>query len=428
MEVAFDGRIGAWRPWIGIVAVISFLGAGGCYGGEPEAGPPVTRSDSAGIEIVRNEAPAWNEGEAWRVGPDPVVRFGSADDSSAVRLLNVVDLVRLADGRWAAADAAIGGAQIYDADGQHLATTGGGGVALDPRRRLAAIDLLPGDSLLLLDGRVASVAVVDPNGEQARTVDLELPPSNPVDTLEDQSLSRALPVGRFDDGTLLARGIQHVEPADLESGVTRSTRTYLRYDPDGSYRDVLAVYPGSSAWVDLSMRTGTIQVLPLLFDAQPQHQVVGDRWFFGDGDHYEIGVHAPDGTLIRLVRRVHEPTEIGRESVADRIEERLAGVTDSSARSLRREIFREMPTRSTFPAYERFVAAEDGHLWVEGYRRPGQDPPPWSVFSSDGRWLGDVVLPTGLEPMWIDGDFVAGVWRDGEDGPETVRVYRIIKP
>lgn len=428
MEAAFDGRIRPSRPWIGLVAALAFLAVGGCMGGEPDVDAPVARSDSAGVEIVRNNAPAWNEGEAWRVGPDPDVRLGSTDDSAAVQLLNVVDLARLADGRWAVADAAIGGVQIYGADGQHLETTGGGGVVLDPRRRLAAIDPLPGDSLLFLDGRVASVAVVAPDGELGRTVDLEPPPSHPVDTLEVRPLTRALAVGRFDDGTLLARGIQHVNPADLESGVTRSTRTYLRYGPDGSYRDALAVYPGSSAWVDLSMRTGTIEVLPLLFDAQPQHQVVGDRWFFGDGDRYEIGVHAPDGTLIRLVRRLHEPTEIGREAVAERIEERLAGVSDSSARSLRREILRDMPTRSTFPAYDRFVAAEDGHLWVEGYRTPGEDPPPWSVFSPDGRWLGDVALPSGLEPMWIDGEVVAGVWRDGNEGPETVRIHRIIKP
>lgn len=422
-----ERRIGATgnpgRRWITVVALAGIAIA--CAGESPDDAPQVTRQDSAGVEIVRNEAPLWNAGEGWRLESEPFLELGADPDEEGGTLSRVSDVARLEEGLWAIADLGIGRIHFFGPDGTLVASSTGEGPFPSPYQRIAGVEPLPGDSLLVLDGRLPRVTVMGADGDPSRTVDLEPPPSNPGDVLEGRTLARALAVGRFDDGSMLTRGIQHLAPGGLEAGVNRSTRIYLSYGPDGSYREFLAAYPGSSGWVDRS--TGPINVLPLLFAPQPRHGVAGDRWFFGSGERYEIAVHAKDGTLIRLVRRHHEPAEVTEDDVVARIERRLVSVTDSAARRRRRGILREMPVPETFPAYDDLVVARDGHLWVEGYRKPGETRPPWSVFAPDGRWLGDVSLPEGFDPMWIDDEVVAGVWVDELD-VEHVRAYRIVKP
>jgi hypothetical protein len=48
------------------------------------------------------------------------------------------------------------------------------------------------------------------------------------------------------------------------------------------------------------------------------------------------------------------------------------------------------------------------------------------VFDPDGRMLGQVVLPSGLDVKQIGDDFVLAVWRD-EYEVEHVRMYELRK-
>lgn len=90
-----------------------------------------------------------------------------------------------------------------------------------------------------------------------------------------------------------------------------------------------------------------------------------------------------------------------------------------------------------FPAFGRFVAAWDSdELWI-GPMIPQDEtlgvlnePPPnsttWSVFSRDGLWLSDVVLPARFHLMDAGSDYVLGVMRDGDD-VEFVAMYRLYR-
>jgi hypothetical protein len=87
------------------------------------------------------------------------------------------------------------------------------------------------------------------------------------------------------------------------------------------------------------------------------------------------------------------------------------------------------------PAFGRLVLAETGELWVSDFdpraTLPGppallapKRPQHWSVFSADGTWLADIVLPARFLAYEMGRDYVAGVVVD-EDDVEHVTLFRL---
>ncbi len=78
------------------------------------------------------------------------------------------------------------------------------------------------------------------------------------------------------------------------------------------------------------------------------------------------------------------------------------------------------------PAYRSLVVDTEGNLWVEEYRRPGDDQPRWTVFNLDGEMLGLVETPPRFSIYQIGSDFVLGRWHDDLD-VEHVQLYELLK-
>lgn len=79
------------------------------------------------------------------------------------------------------------------------------------------------------------------------------------------------------------------------------------------------------------------------------------------------------------------------------------------------------------PAVDDLTMDETGHLWGKRYRLPwAAEAPVWDVFDPDGRWLGGVEMPEGLEPLQIGRDFVLGLTRD-DLGTERVAIYALVR-
>lgn len=397
----------------------------GCAEGDAGDSSAVTRRDSAGIEIVLSERPAWPEDGGWTVATDsPVLDLGSASGSADQQLFRVRDLLRLSDDRWVVANGGTNELRIYGSDGDLLTSAGGQGEGPGEFQRLGGLARTPGDSILAWEAVESRISVFGPEGDHVRSFRLDDPPEE-LPGAGGLSLARAVPAGRFGDGTLLARGLQLMSGDDLSTGVTSTTTAFMRYEADGTVRGIVGTYAGPDRWMRVG--EGTIEIRTLLFGRTPRLAVTGSRWYFGLADRYEVVEHAADGTIRRLVRRNHETEAVTDADVDAAIDERLEDVDDAAERAEARASYRDMPVPETFPAYDDLAVSRDGRLWVEGYRKPGEEVPAWSVFSSDGRWLGDVSLPEGFDPMWIDDEVVAGVWED-ELEVEHVRAYRIQKP
>ena len=79
------------------------------------------------------------------------------------------------------------------------------------------------------------------------------------------------------------------------------------------------------------------------------------------------------------------------------------------------------------PTFRRLATDTEHNLWVEEYRRPGDDVPSWSVFDPDGHFLGMVTGPEGLNVTDIGADYMLGIVRDDME-VERVVMYALVKP
>ena len=157
---------------------------------------------------------------------------------------------------------------------------------------------------------------------------------------------------------------------------------------------------------------------------RPTVTAFGDRWFYGSGESWEIGVYSPDGVLTHLFRR-DEPNRPFTPEVEEEDDESDSGPRSDQDAAFD-EFFASMPVPETFPAYRSFMVSDDGSLWVENYLHPSEQPS-WEVFRDDGRYLGVVETPMGARVMQIGDDFLLAIWED-DLGIQQVRMYELIKP
>jgi hypothetical protein len=163
----------------------------------------------------------------------------------------------------------------------------------------------------------------------------------------------------------------------------------------------------------------------LPFGRSTESAVVGDRFYAGYNERYEITRYTPAGKVELIVRLEHPAVPLSDGDLEAYKTERLED-TESNFRQQVARNLEEMPYPSTFPAFADLTVDADGNLWVLDYARPGSDERRWTVFSPEGRALGSVATPAGLSVLEIGRDYVLGVWQDELD-VEYVRLHRLDK-
>ena len=78
------------------------------------------------------------------------------------------------------------------------------------------------------------------------------------------------------------------------------------------------------------------------------------------------------------------------------------------------------------PFYSAIEVDADGYLWVKEFASATRPNVEWSVFDTDGRWLGQVAMPEGFTVYHIGTDYVLGRWRDDLD-VEHIMLYGLVK-
>lgn len=81
-----------------------------------------------------------------------------------------------------------------------------------------------------------------------------------------------------------------------------------------------------------------------------------------------------------------------------------------------------------FPAFSTVMADAADHLWVREYDLPREERPVplWTVFDPEGRVLGFVETPEGLDILQIGEDCILGRVRD-EFEVEYVEVWPLVR-
>ena len=155
----------------------------------------------------------------------------------------------------------------------------------------------------------------------------------------------------------------------------------------------------------------------------------GDLIVISPTDRGEITAFTREGTPARIVRLGHEPREPEQAHVDAHIEAQVARVPSEmvARRAEYRRELQDVPVAEHFPAFASVMTDALDHLWVEDFAVPGEDQPGvlWTVLDPEGRVLGFVETPEGLEIYEIGRDYLLGKTQDEEFGVESVQVWRL---
>ncbi|MDE2795970.1 MAG: hypothetical protein OXL34_14205 [Gemmatimonadota bacterium] len=270
-----------------------------------------------------------------------------------------------------------------------------------------------GDSLLALYTHANHLSVLDSEGNVGRTFTLA----------RDDSffgVETVLPGGAILSSDWVPRG-------GLSGGLSRPEETFRVKDAEGDMVSFLGSFRGTEWFSSWSGSSGWSVEIP------HAHRIStfawGDLVAIAPNDTYEIRVFGLDGTLKRIVRRDHDLVASTEAHIDAEIEDRVARRPEEERAERRQELredFQEVPFPETFPAFAEAMADLVDHLWVREYEIPGEGGanPVWTVFDPEGRVLGFVDTPAGLDVYEIGEDHILGLATD-ELGVEYIQVWAL---
>lgn len=391
-----------------LLVIVAF---GACTGDHTDQ-PGAAVRDSAGIRIVENTTPLWQQGQAWHLSTEPVVDIGAQSDP-LYELFRVNGAVRLATGEIVIANAGSSELRFYDATGSYLRASGGEGEGPGEFLLLRSLYRLGGDSLLVRDPLAGRLSLFDAEGAFVRVIRLTPTDGAPMPTLS----------GVFDDGSFLVHGMT-LEAAEI--GFVRPDAVLFRYATDGTVLHRLGVFPGNETYIFVDAQ-GNRGMNRAHFQRGTGFLVTRNRFVVASNDSYELVLYDMDGDLEMLVRKSQPVVSIGDAEVRALREYYLSQTAEADARRRLLQWFDAMPVAPSMPAYATVWGDALGNLWVADYDPLVVRAPRWSVFNAEGVWLGVVTTPEGFRPLDIGSDYVLGLWRDADD-VEHVRLYTLIKP
>lgn len=384
--------------------------AAGCAG-EGASRPTAEVTDSSGIRVVINPEARPDSDPHWVVAAEPEVEIGVLEGPLEYQLFRVSGGAVLSDGTIVLANSGSHELRWYDAEGRNVRSVGSEGDGPGEFRSVSLAGVFEEDSLLAFDSRQRRTSVFSAGGEFARSLE----PGASAETsfpLVDGVLSG----GR----TVVQRGAVY-RFGEVTTGVDRAPAALYVIRPDGEVGAPLGEFPGSEAFV--LQEDGIMSVRDLAFGRDIFVSAAGDRIAIGNNDAFSVRVYDGSGTLLHVVRQVHELARVTNEFDTYR-QEQLAGIDDDNSRRISGRAFEQMPRHETFPAYGDVRLDRVGDLWVRDYPQPGEEQQAWQVFDQDGMFQARVVVPSGLRILDIGSDYLLGVFQDEFD-VERVRLHRL---
>lgn len=382
-----------------------------------DRGVPETSStlDSAGVAITTSTAPQWSEGEAWRLGSQPTLQIGGGALDTTLLVGPVAGAFRLPDGRVVVADEGALLLRWFSADGRPLTTAGGRGDGPGEFRDISRV-LVVADTVAVVDAQLRRVSLFTYDGVFQRSFTARSPAG---------TTAPAFPIGRQADGSWVATvGTTHStgDPA----GTRRDSIMIWLTNEEGDAATQVLTIPGNDVVVISTSRFIGVSNPPFGRSTTVRYHD-GSLWV-ATADSYRIDRYDLEGQLHESVRVAVEPALVTSEesaAVRDSALRALEGADASLADAYGAEI-RAMPMPATKPPFRTFRLDDAGRLWVQQFALEGDTRPAhWSVFDSEDRLLGTVVLPPLFQPTHIRDAEIIGVWTD-PDGVDHVLGYALL--
>jgi hypothetical protein len=372
--------------------------------------------DSSGVSIVENTGSVDPESSDWRLASIPSVIVGSLDGPEGDQLIDVAGAALLSDGRIAVGDSGAKNVRVFGSDGRHQITLGGEGEGPGEFQAVQLAGVLPGDTLVVVDRRLLRISFLTPDGGFLRSEAM---------VSGDTYLIQCL--GMFDDGSVLMEGL--VLDALEAEGYARRDQAFLSIGTDGALIADFGRFPGmESVMATFTTEHGvatTLQSVP--FGKSGPGAVAGKSFYFGSQESYEVQEYGIDGALRRLIRLDRPPAPVTADQLDAFISAEMAEAEDETEAREIRQRYADGPTPEFHPAFSALFANHDGFLFIQSPEIPEATSVVLDVFDPDGRLVGAMPVPDGVdEILEIGSDHLLGLHRDELD-VEYVRYYELTR-
>lgn len=393
------------RRFVGSLWLCSGVFVSACSGSGGDAAEGATVTDSAGVTIVDNVRPEWEDGAGWSISSEPSLRIGVADGDPEYQLFIVRRAVTGSDGRIYVGNAGSMEVRVFDASGVFSHAMGAEGEGPGEFQDINWITLTPGDSVVVWDVFPRRLSLFTPEGEFVRTDVLEV----------FHQFERRLPDGRF----IVWGGRVITDPPP--DGVYRGFNSWSRMTvtEDGEVSDTLETVASAGNWIT-NHPGGAISFRSIPYDTWPYLEFYDDRYALSERTEYRIDIHRVDGGWMQSIRRPVPNRTVETADMERWIEEQLENVAEERVVETRRTL-EEMPTPETFPAHGSLIYDNLGYLWAQGVPGVPELQDRWSVFDPEGRWLGEIDMPSRVNVYEIGADFILGRTTDEFEVEYVVR-------
>jgi len=393
-----------------------------CGEGEPALDPISITRDSVGIAIVENRARP-NTGVAeWSLSDQPLMVIGANEEDSGHQLMEVAGAFRLEDGRIVVGDRGSGEASFFTQNAGHLRSVGGQGEGPGEFRRLMAIDLIPGDTVVVGAWPLGLRLWWNSSGEF-------------IHNTQSGQWGPGLVGGRtLPDGTFLIdtyAGGSYGNSLELwaatgQEPTFRTSGVLLRVNVEGEAPDTIGLVVGEE-WFKVGMigerNSFAMHVLPYTYRTHMAYN--SDHVFLGESHRGEVRAYTFDGRLDRIIRwdQGRAPvTAADRRQFGDEV---LGSLNNPTRKPTFERWLAEVPYPEMKPAFQSLATDRSGRLWAqvstgtEGANR-------WLVFERDGTLSASVPAPPTARFMDADESDVLVVTKDDLD-VEKIQLFDLLK-
>jgi hypothetical protein len=374
----------------------------------------VSRTDSAGVEIVWNSASTPESDGGWAVPDEPSLSIGTVGGEEVYQFFGVAGVHRFGDGRIGVVDSGSRAIRIFTADGSFVSSFGQRGEGPEEFEAPVLAGSL-GDTLLVVDRAHHRLTLVHPDRGFLGLV-----------RIADGVGGYLNPVGSFADGQTVYGGAFDMRGiGELHNGLNRAGTFYRSARLDGTLAADFGDKAGAEFFIkDMEGEGQDSRPALIPFAKVPVATASPSYLFFSDQDAYEIEVYDPSGALVRLIRMEWDPVSTTPADGERHIESVVRQVGNPNEETAIRAYLAALPLAETFPPHGNLLADRLDCLWVQDFQRPGFESRAWNVFDSWGVLAGRATLPERFNPMEIGEDYLLGVGWD-EMNVEYVRLYRL---
>jgi hypothetical protein len=358
---------------------------------------------------VETGTPVWEPTSEWTVDAEPFISIGEAEGDDPYLFSRIEGAVRRVDGTVIVADGSTRELREFDPTGRFLSSRGRRGPGPAEFGSIRDMARCGSNEIWVDAGSRLSVWSIDLEYLREFTV-----PDNITRPLVCFGGSGLLVNRIIGGGSDFGGG----EDPPLNTIAFRRLHLMVLDSTGGSRRDLMDIISGTYLYV----RNGsTAYGIPHPFGRSTLLAPDGPNVVVGFAERLEVHTYSRAGVLLRIARGPPEDLTLGAAWRREFEEAALVGQA-KEARELVEIAGDPMP--STTPAYSALKVDRDGNIWVRRFALPGQSTDSWGVFGRDGRFLGHVAVPAGLEVHDIGPDYILGIETDSSY-VERVHGYRL---